>query len=277
MMKRFGMTRVRNFGQFLLKRKPVVSVLRLEGLIAAGGPARQSAINFRQLAPLIDKAFSRGKPQAVALLINSPGGSPVQSSLIAQRIRELAVEKNIPVYAFVEDLAASGGYWLAVAGDTIYLDSSSIVGSIGVISSSFGAHKFLERHGIERRLYTAGKDKSILDPFQPLKQGDVERLKEVQTHMHDSFIAYVKERRGAAIGENDVFTGRFWVGETAVALGLADHVGHLIPVMKATYGDTVKFNHYTMSRKFLGLLGSRLMANLLDLFEERLTRSQYGL
>ncbi|MCY4260668.1 MAG: S49 family peptidase, partial [Rhodobacteraceae bacterium] len=167
----------------------------------AGGPARQSAMNYRQMAPLIEKAFNRGKPSAVALVINSPGGSPVQSSLIARRIRELADEKQIPVFSFVEDLAASGGYWLAVAGDAIYLDDSSIVGSIGVISSSFGLHKFLEHHGIERRIYTAGKDKSMLDPFQPQKQGDVKRLKEVQSHMHKTFIAHVKERRGVAIGD----------------------------------------------------------------------------
>ncbi len=277
MMRRLGFARLRTRCRSLMRRKPVVAVLRLEGIIATGGPARQSAMNFHQIAPLIDKAFSRGKPKAVALVVNCPGGSPAQSSLIAHRIRELATEKDIPVHTFVEDLAASGGYWLAVAGDTIYLDRNSLVGSIGVISASFGLHRLLEQYGIERRLHTSGKDKSFLDPFQPQKQDDVEYLKEVQSHIHDAFISYVKERRGEAIGENDVFTGRFWVGETAIERGLADHIGHLIPVMKEMYGDAVKFRHYATSRRFLGLLGSRFMASLADQVEERLIRSQFGL
>lgn len=268
---------IRGMRRRLMKKRPVVSVLRLEGIIAAGGPTRHPSLSYSHLAPVIEKAFTKGKPVAVALVVNSPGGSPVQSSLIAQRIRELAEEKEVPVYTFVEDLAASGGFWLAAAGDRIYVDRNSILGSIGVITSSFGFHEFLARHGIERRLYTAGEDKSMLDPFMPQKPGDIERLKELQAGMHESFIGYVKERRGEHIGENDVFTGKFWSGEKAIELGLADECGHLVPVMKSRFGDEIKFNYYTMKRKFLSMLGSRLIADILDQFEERLVRSRYGI
>ena len=261
----------------LKKRRPVVSVLRLEGIIVSGGPTRQPTLCYSQLAPIIEKAFVKGKPVAVALVVNSPGGSPAQSSLIAQSIRQLAEEKEIPVYTFVEDLAASGGYWLAAAGERIYVDNNSILGSIGVISSSFGFHQFLERHGIERRLYTAGEDKSILDPFMPQKPGDIERLKELQVQMHDSFIDYVKERRGEQIGDNDVFTGKFWIGSKAIELGLADEHGHMSPVMKSMFGDKVKFNHYTIKRKFLSMFGSQLMAGALVQIEDRVARSRFGL
>ena len=178
------------------KRTPLVSVVRLEGVIASGGMVRSSALNDAGIAPLIERAFSKGKPSAVALALNSPGGSPVQSSLISGRIRRLSEERKVPVFAFVEDLAASGGYWIACAADEIFVDPSSIVGSIGVISASFGFHDLLKRSGIERRVHTAGEDKSILDPFLPEKESDVSRLEELQSELHRTFIQHVTDRRG---------------------------------------------------------------------------------
>jgi signal peptide peptidase SppA len=193
------------------RSKPTVAVLRLEGMIGAarlGMPALSDA----SLAPLIDAAFKRGKPKAVALVVNSPGGSPAQSSLIAARIRRLADEKSIPVYAFCEDVAASGGYWLATAADQIYVDPNSILGSIGVISASFGFHEFLTRQGVERRVHTAGEDKSLLDPFRPERPEDVERLKRLQVVIHDNFIAQVRARRGDRLQGDNLFSGEIWVG-----------------------------------------------------------------
>jgi serine protease SohB len=254
---------------------PVVSVIRLQGVIAAGG--RGAALNDAGLAGLIEKAFRRGKPKAVALSINSPGGSPAQSSLIAARIRRLADEKKIPVHAFVEDVAASGGYWLACAADDITVDPNSIVGSIGVISASFGFHEFLARYGIERRVYTAGKSKSLLDPFQPEKAADVKRLKEIQGVIHDSFIAYVKSRRGGRLAEGDLFDGTIWVGAKAVEVGIADGVGHLVPEMKRRYGDKVRFMVHQQRKPLLGRLGGRLAAEAADAFEERAAYARFGL
>jgi serine protease SohB len=254
---------------------PVVGVIRLQGVIAAGG--RGAALSDAGLAPLIDKAFRKGKPKAVALVINSPGGSPAQSSLIAARIRRLAEEKEIPVHVFVEDVAASGGYWLACAGDDITVDPNSIVGSIGVISASFGFHEFLARYGIERRVYTAGKSKSLLDPFQPEKAADVKRLKELQAVIHDGFIGYVKSRRAARIGERDLFDGSIWVGAQAVEVGLADGVGHLVPEMKRRYGDKVRFVVHQQRKPFLGRIAGRLMGDAVAGLEERAAYARFGL
>ena len=209
-----------------VKSPPVVSVVRLNGVIAAGG--RGSALNDAGLAAMLERAFRRGKPVAVALSINSPGGSPVQSSLIAARIRRLAAEKNVPVLAFVEDVAASDGYWLASAADEIWIDPSSIVGSIGVISSNFGFPELMNRHGVERRVHTAGKSKSMLDPFQPEKAADIKRLKSLLEQMHTTFINQIKERRGAKLNQKtDLFTGEIWIGQSGVDVGLADGVGIL--------------------------------------------------
>ncbi|WP_294608784.1 S49 family peptidase, partial [uncultured Roseovarius sp.] len=182
-----------------LNRKPTVAVIRLAGTIGAGG---RSQLNDESLGPIIEKAFSKGKPVAVALVINSPGGSPVQSSLIAARIRRLAEEKDIPVHAFVEDVAASGGYWLATAADDIWADPSSVLGSIGVISAGFGAQVLLSRQGIERRVHTSGKSKSMLDPFLPEKPEDVTRLKGILEDIHEAFVTHVKTRRGAKLADN---------------------------------------------------------------------------
>jgi serine protease SohB len=213
----------------------------------------------------------------VALAINSPGGSPAQSSLITARIRRLADEKRVPVHAFVEDVAASGGYWLATAADRIHLDPNSIVGSIGVISASFGFPEFLARHGIERRVYTAGEDKSLLDPFRPERPEDVERLKRLQATIHETFIAHVRARRGERLNGDNLFSGDIWVGRAGVDVGLADEIGHLVPVMRALYGDKVRFNVLAPRRPLFRRLGLPGVAEALDTLEARALWARYGL
>lgn len=258
-----------------VKKPPVVAVIRLQGIIATGA---RGQLNDAGLAQLIEKAFRRGRPAAVALAINSPGGSPVQSALIAARIRRLAKEKNIPVYAFVEDVAASGGYWLATAGDEIWADDSSILGSIGVISSSFGLHEFIGRYGIERRVHTAGKSKSMLDPFQPEKAADVKRLKALQERIHQNFIAQVQDRRGTKLSDNkDLFTGEIWVGQDAVDEGLADGIGHLVPKMKERYGDKVLLIPYGQRRSIWQRFGGRVLGGAIAEIEERAEFARFGL
>lgn len=257
------------------KKPPSVAVVRLSGMIAAGN---RGSLSDQSIAPLIEKAFRRGKPSAVAFIINSPGGSPVQSALIGARIRRLAEEKNIPVYAFVEDVAASGGYWLAAAADEIFVDASSVVGSIGVISAGFGAHDLLERHGIERRVHTAGKSKSMMDPFRPEKEEDVARLKTILEQIHETFIAHVKSRRAGKLVENeDLFTGEIWIGQNAVDQGLADGVGHIVPVMKEAFGEKVRFRRYDMRRPFWQRFGAQVAQDALSGIEERATYARFGL
>ncbi len=258
-----------------LRGGPVVGVIRLQGMISSGG--RGVALNDAAVAPLVERAFRKGKPKAVALVINSPGGSPAQSSLIAARIRRLSEEKGIPVHAFVEDVAASGGYWLACAADDIWVDPNSIVGSIGVISATFGLNEFIARHGIERRVYTAGKSKSMLDPFQPEKDSDVKRLKELQEVVHAGFIDYVKSRRGARLPDEDLYDGSIWVGPQAVDKGLADGIGHLVPEMKKRYGDKVRFVVHQQKKPLLGRLGSRLTGDALAEIEDRAAFARFGL
>lgn len=266
---------MKRFIPFIAK-DPTVAVIRLNGVIAAS--TRVGTLSDAALAPLVERAFSRGKPAAVALVINSPGGSPAQSSLIAARIRRLAEEKKLPVHAFVEDVAASGGYWLACAADDIWLDDSSIVGSIGVISASFGLHEAIARLGIERRVHTAGKDKSMLDPFRPERPEDVERLKGIQAQIHESFIAHVKARRGARLAESDeLFTGEFWVGQRGVDLGLADGIAHIVPKMKELYGDKVRFAAYGPKRSLFQRFGASLGAELTAGIEDRAHWSRFGL
>ncbi|GAA6209479.1 S49 family peptidase [Cognatishimia sp. WU-CL00825] len=257
------------------KKAPSVSVLRLSGVIAAGG---RGQLNDQTLAPLIEKAFKKGKPAAVALIINSPGGSPVQSSLIGARIRRLAEEKDIPVVAFVEDVAASGGYWLAAAADDIFVDESSVVGSIGVISAGFGAHEFLGKHGIERRVHTAGKSKSMMDPFRPEKEEDVARLTGILGQIHENFIDHVKQRRAGKLSEDpDLFTGEIWIGSKAVAQGLADGVGHIVPVLKERFGEDVRFRIYGAKRSILQRFGAQLAQDALSGIEERAEYARFGL
>jgi serine protease SohB len=256
-----------------LKSPPFVAVIRLSGMISSG----PRGLNDAALAPVIDRAFRRGKPSAVALVINSPGGAPVQTALIAARIRRLSQEKGVPVHAFVEDVAASGGYWLATAADQIWIDESSVVGSIGVISASFGFHELLARQGIERRVHTAGGSKSFLDPFKPEKPEDVARLKALQEPIHQSFIAQVKARRGARLAEGDLFTGEVWVGWQAVQQGLADGIGHLVPKMKELFGDKVRFAVFGPRRSLFQRFGVRLIDDAISSIEERALWARYGL
>ena len=258
-----------------VKSDPTVAVIRLSGVISASGRGFLNDIN---LTPVIEKAFARGKPAAVVLEINSPGGSPVQSSLIGARIRRLAEEKEVPVIAFVEDVAASGGYWLAAAADEIYADESSVVGSIGVISASFGAHEFLAKQGIERRVYTAGKSKSMLDPFRPENPEDVARLKGLLEDIHQNFKDHVTARRNGKLPEDqDLFTGEVWLARRATELGLIDGIGHLKPMMKERFGDKVKFRRYGVRKPFLSRFGARIFDDALYALEERSAFSQYGL
>jgi serine protease SohB len=258
-----------------VKTAPSVAVVQLSGVIAAG--RRGGGLNDAALAPQLERAFAKGKPDAVALVINSPGGSPVQTALIAARVRRLSEEKNIPVHAFVEDVAASGGYWLATAADQIWVDESSVVGSIGVISSSFGFQDLIARHGVERRVHTAGGSKSFLDPFKPEKPEDVVRLKALQEPIHAAFIAQVKSRRGARLAEGDLFTGEVWVGKQAVDLGLVDGIAHLVPKMKALFGDKVQFMRYGPRRGLLRRFGVQILSDALAEFEDRALWARYGL
>jgi signal peptide peptidase SppA len=258
-----------------VKKPPRVSVLRLGGVIAAGGRGR---LSDESLAPLIERAFRKGRPEAVALVLNSPGGSPVQSSLIAARIRRLAEEKSVPVHAFVEDVAASGGYWLACAADMIWVDPSSIVGSIGVISSGFGLQDFIARYGIERRVHTAGGSKSMLDPFQPEKPEDLARLRVLQEQIHQSFIGHVKARRGDRLGEEPrLFSGEIWVGERAVDVGLADGLGHVVPKMKELFGDKVRFMVQQPRRGLMQRFGLGVTESALDAVSDRIEFARFGL
>lgn len=237
-------------------RHPIVPVLRFSGPIGMATPLRPG-LSIGAVAGAIEKAFNLSKLPSVAVVINSPGGSAVQSSLITKRVRQLAEEKNKKVYVFCEDVAASGGYWLALAGDEIYADPSSIVGSIGVIAAGFGFDKAIDKLGIERRVYTAGLSKSILDPFKPEKAEDVERLKSLQRDIHDNFIAMVKERRLGKLKGHDteLFSGAFWSAEKALEFGLIDGISDVRSKMRELHGDKVKLKTVPMERS--GLL-SRL-------------------
>ncbi|MGB3247294.1 MAG: S49 family peptidase [Sulfitobacter sp.] len=258
-----------------LNSRPTVAVIRLSGVIGSQGRA---ALNDATLAPVIDKAFSKGKPVAVALVINSPGGSPVQSSLIGARIRRLSEEKNVPVIAFVEDVAASGGYWLAAAADEIYADPSSVVGSIGVISASFGVHEFIKQYGVERRVYTAGKSKSMLDPFRPENPEDVARLKSLLDDIHENFKDHVSGRRAGKLHEGqDLFTGEIWLAKRASELGLIDGIGHLRPMMKDRFGDKVRFKSFDTKKGLLSRFGVQLVEDAVQGIEERAAFARFGL
>ena len=238
-------------------RPPIVSVLRLSGIIGRLGPVRGAGISLEGLERMIVRAFSQRGVKAVALAVNSPGGSPVQSALIAKRIRQLADEKKIPVYAFAEDVAASGGYWLLAAGDEVYADDSSIIGSIGVVSAGFGFSELLARHGVERRVHATGARKSMLDPFRPEDAADVERLKALQADIFAHFKDYVRARRGDKLVGSDaeLFEGDIWSGKQALALGLIDGIGDVRTVMREKFGERVKLRPLAERR---GLLRRRL-------------------
>jgi signal peptide peptidase SppA len=236
----------------LTKRAPVVPVLRFSGPIGVATPLRPG-ITLSTSAAAIDKAFSMSGAKAVAIQINSPGGSAVQSMLIFKRIRALAAEKDLKVYIFAEDVAASGGYLLACAGDEIYADPSSIVGSIGVITATFGVNELINRIGVQRRVYTAGESKDILDPFLPEKPSDVERIKALQSDVHQAFIELVQARRGSKLDKADfnLFTGEFWSGKRALELGLIDGLSDLRSKMREIYGDEVRLKLVMPSTSWL--------------------------
>lgn len=231
-----------------------IPVVRLNGAIMTGGSQLRQTLSLATTAGMLEKAFAIEAP-AIAISINSPGGSPVQSRLIYKRIRDLAAEKNRTVLVFVEDVAASGGYMIAVAGDEIFADPSSIVGSIGVVSASFGFTELLQKIGVERRVYTAGKNKALLDPFQPEKPEEVERLKALQLEVHDTFIDLVRERRGTRLKDHpDLFTGLFWTGKRGLELGLVDGLGDMRSVLKERYGPKTRLKLVSQPR---GLFGRR--------------------
>jgi serine protease SohB len=255
------------------KSAPVVSVIRLNGIIASG----DRGLNDAGAAAMIEKAFAKGKPKAVALVINSPGGSPAQSSLIAARIRRLADEKEIPVFAFVEDVAASGGYWLASAADEIFVDATSVVGSIGVISAGFGMSELIARYGIERRVYTAGSSKSMNDPFKPENPEDVARLSLILEQLHETFKEQIRSRRANKLVNRDLFTGEIWVGQGAVDVGLADGVGHLVVTLKERFGKKVKFRVYGQRKSLLSRIGASAVGGIAHQIEERAQFARFGL
>jgi signal peptide peptidase SppA len=269
-----------------------VPVVRLQGVIGGAGPLR-TGMSLTGLSETLDRAFSSKRAKAVALAINSPGGSPVQAALIAERIRAHAREKEVPVLAFCEDVAASGGYWLACAADEIYAEQSSIIGSIGVISAGFGFHELLEKYGVERRVHTSGARKSMLDPFQPQREEDVARLKELQADIHENFRALVRKRRGSRLkaSEDHLFSGDIWTGKGALEVGLIDGIGNLRGVLRERFGENVVTPLLQPRRGLLrrlrggGGAGSESLADgvrdlpaaMLATVEERLWWNRFGL
>jgi signal peptide peptidase SppA len=254
------MTRLTDLIPARFRRKAaVVPVVRLSGVIGAATPLRPG-MSLAGVAKMLERAFNTKNAKAVALVINSPGGSPVQSRQIYLRIRQLATEKKLPVLVFVEDVAASGGYMIACAGDEIFVDPSSIVGSIGVVGGTFGFQELIKKIGVERRLYTAGERKATLDPFLPENPDDVARIKALQREIHAIFIALVKGSRGARLtGADDVlFSGEYWAGESSIALGLSDAIGDLRSTLRARYGDKVQTPVIAQPTGMLaGLLGRK--------------------
>ena len=274
------------------KAKPLIPVLRFNGAIGMASPFR-SGLSMASVAASIDKAFAMRGAKAVAIQINSPGGSPVQSTLIFKRVRALAEEKNLKVYVFAEDVAASGGYMLACAGDEIYADESSIIGSIGVISAGFGFTGLIEKIGVQRRVYTAGANKDTLDPFLPEKPADVKRIKTIQLDVHQAFIDLVKSRREGKLNKPDksLFTGEFWTGQPALELGLIDGISDLRTKMREVYGDGVRFKLVAPATSWfrrkktvavdggfdLGALSGDLTEGVISAIEARALWSRFGL
>jgi signal peptide peptidase SppA len=264
-----------------VERKDVVAVVRLHGVITPSpSPLARGAINLSAVESALTRAFGHERLKAVALLVNSPGGAPTQSGLVAERIRQLADEKKVPVLAFCEDVAASGGYWLACAADEIYAHRTSMVGSIGVISGGFGFTGLLERFGIERRLHTAGANKSRLDPFSPEKPEDVEWLKKMHTQLHELFVNWVKERRGDRLADSDdLFTGDVWLGAKAVELGLVDGLGSLRQIVGERYPDAeisvAEPKKPLLAR--LGLGAPAAASAVLDAVTQKAAWSRFGL
>jgi signal peptide peptidase SppA len=265
------------------KDKKTVSHIRLSGIIGNVGKFKQG-IDFSSQQEIIKKAFSVEKIEAVAISINSPGGSPVQSHLIYSYVRKMAKEKNVKVLVFAEDVAASGGYLIACAGDEIYANSSSIIGSIGVIYSSFGLQELIKKAGIQRRIYTAGKNKSTLDPFVDEKKEDIERLKKIQLDLHADFIRVVEESRSSKLKKEentDLFTGEFWSGSKSKELGLIDDLGNADEILKEKFGEDVVIKKFEkpkgwLSKKISGSSENQI-ETLVQLLEERTIWQKYGL
>ncbi|OLP58811.1 peptidase S49 [Xaviernesmea oryzae] len=267
----------------------IIPVVRLQGAIMSGGSAFRPMLNLAAVAPALERAFSIKSAPAVAISINSPGGSPVQSRLIYKRIRDLAEEKKKRVLVFVEDVAASGGYMIALAGDEIIADPTSIVGSIGVVSGGFGFPEMLKKIGVERRVYTSGENKVILDPFQPEKEGDIAYLHGLQRDIHETFIAMVKARRGNLLkDEPELFSGLFWTGTRGRELGLVDGLGDMRGEVRRRYGDNAELKLISSARGLFGrrqpgaeaslpALASGAVAGLAELAEEKALWSRYGL
>lgn len=231
----------------------IIPVVKLSGAIMSGGSALRPALNLATCGPQLHKAFGMKDAPAIAIVVNSPGGSPVQSRLIYRRIRDLAVEKEKKVHVFVEDAAASGGYMIACAGDDITADPSSIIGSIGVISAGFGFEEAIEKIGVKRRVHTAGQNKSVMDPFLPEKAQDIKRLKELQLEIHDVFIDLVKGARGDRLADHkDMFTGLFWTGKPALELGLIDRIGDIRSTLKNVYGEKTKLKLIEPKKSLFG-------------------------
>ncbi len=272
---------------FSFNTKPVVAVMRLEGIIGKAG-SMKSGLTISSLNKLIEKMFKLEKLDAVCLCINSPGGSPVQSELISKRLTSLAKELDVPIYSFVEDVAASGGYWLACAGDKIFASKSSIIGSIGVISSGFGFHEAIEKLGIERRVIAEGKNKSVLDPFQPTKSSDIKLVKALQKTIYDHFTENVKERRKGKLTQNDdiIFNGEFWTGQKALDYGLIDGIDDLYSFINKRYGNEVKIeyieNKQSWFKRKLGMASAKdtvqeVTDAMLDRIEARIVAGKFDL
>ncbi len=254
-----------------------IPVVRLQGAIMAGGSQFRPALNLASVAPVLEKAFSDKAAPAVAIAINSPGGSPVQSRLIFQRIRDLAAEKNKRVLVFVEDVAASGGYMIALAGDEIFADPTSIVGSIGVVSGGFGFPELLKKIGVERRVYTAGENKVILDPFKPERESDIDYLKSLQVEIHGIFIEMVKARRGTRLADDpDIFTGLFWTGQRGLALGLIDGLADMRGEIRRRYGANASLKLISPARGLFGRKVPGVGAGMLSLAGERAAAAGIG-
>jgi signal peptide peptidase SppA len=265
------------------KAPALIHVVRLEGQLAAGKSMRGGNLNLRAVEPALQKAFRKGVA-AVALEINSPGGSPVQSALISNRIQSLSKEFGVPVYVFCEDVAASGGYWLACAGDEIYADENSIIGSIGVISMGFGFPKLMQKLGVESRVHTAGESKSTNNPFKPEKPEDVAKLNSILEEMHVSFKAMVRERRGDKLQGKDkeLFTGAYWTGKSALTLGLIDGIGHMEATMKRKFGDMAMLKQIPVGgggflRRIVLANTSDISGQALDALEARALWQRFGL
>lgn len=266
---------------FGCKNNPKVACVNLRGVIGQDSKL-SSALNFENLAPILKRAFESKDLKAIALAINSPGGSPVQSELIYNYIRELSDEKKIPVYTFAQDVAASGGYWLLLSGDEIYAHNSSIIGSIGVIFSGFGFVETIKKLGIERRVYTEGKNKAILDPFMPEQEENIEILKDCQRDIFEGFKDLVKSRRGTKLKESEdkLFTGAFWSGKKSAELGLIDGICDMRSKMKEKFGDKVEIINITSKKSFIKSLFSEktnLTENLISKIEERVIFNKFGL